>query len=49
MGPAEYDAICAVAVGRLGEPQSLPDDMRKREAPNERRSLDELVFEGSIR
>jgi len=49
MDPAEYDAICAVAVGKVGDPQSLPEDLRNRETPNDRKAISELVFEGSIR
>lgn len=48
MDPNEYSAVCAVAVGRLGDPNSLPDDLRKRETPNDRKSMDEVVFEGSV-
>jgi len=46
--PDEYNAICAIAVGRLGEPATLPDDLRKREVPSDRKTMDEIVFNGSV-
>ncbi len=36
----------AIAIGRLGDPEALPEDLRSRETPSQRRPLSELAFEG---
>lgn len=36
----------AIAIGRMGESASLPDDLRSREVPSQRKPLSELAFEG---
>lgn len=48
MDPNECNAICAIAIGKSGAPSTLPDDLRKRETPNDRKSIDEIVFEGAL-
>jgi len=48
MNPDEYNAICAIAIGRHDDPASLPDDLRQREVPSDRKRMDEIAFEGSI-
>lgn len=43
--PAEYEACTAVAVGYLGDPNTLPDKLRQRElAPRQRKPLSEIAF-----
>lgn len=43
--PAEVEVVSALAIGRPGDPASLPDDLRAREqAPRSRRPLAELVL-----
>ena len=32
----DYEAVCAIAIGRYGDPASLPADLREREEPNGR-------------
>ena len=49
MDPVEYNAICTIAIGRHGDPNTLPDDLRKREIQSDRKVMDEVVFEGTIR
>ncbi len=45
--PAEtFHVMAAVAVGRLGDPAVLPDDLRAMEAPNPRKPLAEVAVEG---
>lgn len=39
----EYEAICAIAVGRYGDPALLPPDVAAREHPTPRDPLDEHV------
>lgn len=46
--PDGHFPVAAVAVGRHGDPGSLPDDLRAREAPATRKSQAELVFAGSF-
>ena len=38
----------AFAIGRQGDKASLPEAMRAREEPNDRRPLAELAFEGGF-
>ena len=47
--PAGYRVEAAYAVGRLGDPASLPEGLRDRERPSPRTPLIELAFAGSFR
>lgn len=38
----------AIAIGRMGETASLPEDLRAREVPSQRKPLSELAFEGGF-
>ncbi|WP_416309471.1 nitroreductase family protein [Saccharopolyspora sp. NFXS83] len=43
--PAGYEPVVAIAIGRLGSADGLPDRLREKEsAPRSRKSLAELVF-----
>ena len=44
----EYEIMAAVAVGRRGEPTTLPDDLALVEKPNGRKSPNEVAGEGSF-
>jgi len=45
--PEDVEAVTGIAVGWLGDPESLPEKLREREmAPRERKSLDAVVFGG---
>ena len=46
INPDEYNVICAIAIGKIGDASSLPDNIREGEAPNNRRPLEEILFEG---
>lgn len=46
--PAGFRLEAAVAIGRLGDPSSLPEKLRGQEAPNGRKALGELVAEGGF-
>ena len=46
--PPAHRVEVFVAIGRRGDPSSLPDWAKARERPNERRPLAELVREGSF-
>jgi nitroreductase len=46
--PEGYQPLTMIALGYLGSPDVLPDDLRERElAPRSRKPLEEFVFEGS--
>lgn len=44
--PAGHRVEAAYAIGRRGDPATLPDQLRAGEAPNDRKPLSELIFEG---
>jgi nitroreductase len=46
--PDEFDVHAMLAIGRRGEPESLPDKLRAAEHPNTRRPLAEILFEGTF-
>lgn len=46
--PADHRVEIFVAIGRQGDASALPDWAKAREKPNDRRSLAELVREGSF-
>ena len=39
----EFDVVCAIAVGRKASAEDLPEDIREREAPNQRKPLSEVA------
>jgi nitroreductase len=45
--PETHEAVTAVAIGYLGDPNQLPDDLRQRElAPTTRKPITDFAFEG---
>lgn len=44
--PARFRIEIAVAIGRRGAPEALPEGLRQRELPSPRRPLDETAFVG---
>lgn len=45
--PPGYEPVAALALGYVGDPDTLPKDLRKKEhAPRERKVLSNLVFSG---
>jgi nitroreductase len=46
--PNDFDLQAVVAIGKRGDKASLPEDLQAREAPNTRRPLAELAFEGAF-
>jgi len=46
--PDEFDVEAMAAVGRPGSKESLPERLRARESPNDRRKLSDSVFEGAF-
>jgi nitroreductase len=49
MVPAEFEIEAMAAVGKPGNPEALPEKLRAKEAPNERRKVSESVCEGRFR
>ena len=46
--PEGYEAFIVLAIGRMGDPEGLPETLRARElAPRERMALPEIAFAGS--
>ena len=39
----EFDVIAGLAIGRLGEASTLPEDLQAREKPNDRKPLAEVA------
>lgn len=44
--PERFRVECAVAIGRRGDPATLPEPLRARETPSPRRPVSELAFAG---
>ncbi len=42
----DYEAVCAIAIGRYGDPDTLPADLREREEPNGRNPLATVAQRG---
>jgi hypothetical protein len=46
--PDGQEPVSGIAMGYLGDPQSLPEDLRQRElAPSTRKPLEQFVFSGT--
>jgi len=47
--PARYDPVTMIAIGYPGDPESLPEDLRKKDvAPRQRKPIGEFVFSGKF-
>ncbi|MEH0156152.1 nitroreductase family protein [Limibacter armeniacum] len=45
--PDEFEPVAMIAVGYIGDPNSLPDGLREKEtAPRSRKSLEDFTFQG---
>ena len=47
--PEDFQVEAMAAVGRLGPKELLPEKLRARETPNDRRNVSESVFEGPFK
>ena len=47
--PTGYSVEAVFAVGKQADPTNLPEELRGREVPSDRRPLLELAFEGGFR
>ena len=45
----DYQVVCAIALGMYGDPEKLPDDMKKRETPSGRNPLSNMTVKGTGR
>jgi len=43
-----YKIEAAIAIGRIGDPASLPEGLRAREFPSPRQPLSEIAFKGAL-
>jgi nitroreductase len=46
--PDDYNVEMMIAVGKPGKVEDLPEALREREAPSNRKPLEEIVFEGEF-
>ena len=44
--PDEYAIQALIAIGYQGPREALPEELREREQPSQRRPLDSFVYEG---
>jgi hypothetical protein len=47
--PEDYAVAAMFAVGRPGDPAQLPEMLRERETPSDRKPVGELICEGAFR
>jgi nitroreductase len=45
----KYEVMAAIAIGKRGDPDGLPAEVLKDEAPNERKALGQVAWEGVFR
>ena len=45
----EYQVICGIVIGKMGNPEELPQPIREREVLSPRKPLDEIVMQGSFK
>ncbi len=46
--PDDYDVELMIAIGERAPVETLPEEMRNREVPNDRKSLDEIIARGGF-
>ncbi len=47
--PDDYEVVHMIAIGKPGPLESIPERMQKAEAPNSRKPVSELIFEGEFK
>ena len=47
--PDNYEVEMMIAIGKPGKIEELPEPLREREKPSNRKPLEEIVFEGKYR
>jgi nitroreductase len=46
--PDGYRVEAAAAIGKIADKETLPEDLREREKPNDRKPLSDIAFEGKF-
>lgn len=46
--PEDHQVECMIAIGHPGKVEDLPEKLREREAPNDRKPVSALAFEGGF-
>jgi hypothetical protein len=46
--PDDYSVEAMIAIGHLGDPETLPEQMRSGEAPTQRKKITEIAREGQF-
>lgn len=46
--PEVYSVLAMVAIGKQGNPEALPEDLKKQEVPSTRKPLDSILSKGSF-
>ena len=44
----DYKIEMMIAIGKPGKTEDLPEQLREREKPSDRKPLEEIVFEGML-
>jgi nitroreductase len=47
--PNEYEILAMFAIGRPGKKENLPKELQEKEAPGQRRAIEQFAFEGIFR
>ncbi len=47
--PEDYNVEMMIAIGKPGKAENLPEALRAMEKPNDRRPLEEIIFEGKFK
>jgi len=47
--PDDYTVEMMIAIGKPGKIEDLPEPLREREKPSQRKNLEEIVFEGNFK
>ncbi len=45
----DYEVMCGIAIGRIGDPSALPEDLKAIEKPNARKPLAQVAMRGKFR
>ena len=46
--PGRYTVMCGFAAGRIGPREALPDELKEREQPNDRKQVSEIAHRGVL-
>lgn len=47
--PETYEVLAMIAVGKPGNPQNLPDDLKERETMSDRKKITDFIYNGHFR